>query len=102
MLGNKKIEAKFKEVSHANDLISHSFSDFFVLPKKWFRYRNGATYKLYGGFFEGRIEVPTFHEPVLLKIPPGINLGSKIRLKGKGNQVITIKMAIPNPLLVNL
>ena len=58
-------------------------------------------------FIEGitgsEISVQTMHGPVMLKIPPGANTGTKLRIKGKGvikehemgNQIIKLKVMLP-------
>ncbi|OFZ16625.1 MAG: hypothetical protein A2X86_14395 [Bdellovibrionales bacterium GWA2_49_15] len=51
----------------------------------------------------GEIEVPTIDGSVMLKIPPGVNNGSKLRISGKGvgvenyrgNQIVTINIVMP-------
>lgn len=58
------------------------------------------------------IEVPTLYGPVMLKIPPGVSTGTKLRIKGKGvvneegvgNHIVKLKVVIPkttNPELLN-
>ena len=58
-------------------------------------------------FFEAingaEIEVPTIDGPVMLKVPPGVSSGSKLRIKHKGagtgdsrgNQIVTLKVVMP-------
>ncbi len=49
------------------------------------------------------VSVPTLHGPVMLKIPPGVNTGTKLRIKGKGvqqknesgNQIVRLKVLLP-------
>lgn len=49
------------------------------------------------------VSVMTMHGPVMLKIPPGANTGSKLRIRGKGvkvgneigNQIVKLKIMIP-------
>jgi DnaJ-class molecular chaperone len=51
----------------------------------------------------GEIEVPTIDGPVMMKIPPGVSTGSKLRVKGKGsghghergNQIVSLKVVVP-------
>lgn len=55
------------------------------------------------GIMGAEISVPTFYGPVMLKIPPGVNTGSKLRIKGKGvhqgeesgNQIVKLKIMLP-------
>lgn len=61
-------------------------------------------------FFEAingaEIEVPTLDGHVMLKIPPGVSTGSKLRIKHKGagpeatrgNQIVTLKIVMPKNL----
>lgn len=55
-----------------------------------------------------KIEVPTIHGPVIVKVPEGTNTGQTMRLKGKGitpavkdgkqgDQYITFKIVLTNP-----
>ncbi|MDD4972989.1 MAG: J domain-containing protein [Bacteriovorax sp.] len=58
-------------------------------------------------FIEGimgvEISIPTMYGPVMLKIPSGVNNGSKLRIKGKGvkqgletgNQIVQLKVMLP-------
>ncbi len=58
-------------------------------------------------FFEAalgaEISVPTLDGSVLMKVPPGVSSGSKLRIKGKGvgsgesrgNQIVTLKVVMP-------
>lgn len=49
------------------------------------------------------ISVPTLYGPVMLKIPPGVSTGTKLRIKGKGvqtaessgSQIVKIKIVMP-------
>lgn len=49
------------------------------------------------------VEVPTIDGSVMMKIPPGVSTGSKLRIKGKGagargrrgNQIINLKIVMP-------
>lgn len=49
------------------------------------------------------ISIPTFFGPVKLKIPPGVNTGSRLRIRGKGiqsetekgSQIVLLKIVIP-------
>lgn len=49
------------------------------------------------------ISIPTFYGPVVLTIPPGVNNGTKLRIKGKGvrlekeagNLIVEIKIVMP-------
>lgn len=49
------------------------------------------------------VSVLTMYGPVMLKIPPGVNSGSKLRIKGKGvkvgndigNQIVKLKIMLP-------
>ena len=49
-----------------------------------------------------RITVPTPTGNVVVRVPPGSNTGSVLRLKGKGvkggNQYVTLKVALPDPI----
>lgn len=55
------------------------------------------------GIMGGDISVPTMYGPVLLNIPPGVNTGTRLRIKGKGvkkgqeigNQVVQLKVVLP-------
>lgn len=57
------------------------------------------------------ISVPTLYGPVMLKIPPGVNTGNRLRIKGKGvktssgvgSEIVLLKIVMPksiNPELV--
>lgn len=62
------------------------------VPISFFEALNGA-----------EIEVPTIDGPVMLKVPPGVSTGSKLRIKHKGaghgdtrgNQIVTLKIVMP-------
>lgn len=49
------------------------------------------------------VEVPTLDGSVMMKIPPGVSTGSKLRIKGKGagttekrgNQIVVLKIVMP-------
>ncbi len=49
------------------------------------------------------VEVPTLDGPVLMKVPPGVSTGSKLRIKGKGagpenargNEIVILKIVMP-------
>lgn len=52
----------------------------------------------------GEIEVPTIDGSVVMKIPPGVSTGSKLRIRGKGagatpetrgNQIVILKIVMP-------
>ena len=51
----------------------------------------------------GEIKVPTLEGEILMKIPPGVSTGSKLRIKGKGigagesrgNEIVVLKVVIP-------
>lgn len=51
----------------------------------------------------GEIKVPTLEGEILMKVPPGVSTGSKLRIKGKGagvgdnrgNEIVTLKMVSP-------
>jgi DnaJ-class molecular chaperone len=55
----------------------------------------------------GSVTVPTVHGPVALKVPPGSNSGTTLRLKGKGlpargaspvgDQYIKLRVVLPDP-----
>lgn len=55
------------------------------------------------GIMGAEIPVKTMYGPVMLKIPPGVNTGSKLRIKGKGvkqgqevgNQIVKLKIMLP-------
>ena len=55
------------------------------------------------GILGAEISVQTMYGPVVLKIPPGVNSGSKLRIKGKGvkkgeeigNQIVRLKVVLP-------
>lgn len=63
----------------------------------------------YEAILGGEVEVPTLEENVVLKIPPGTDSGTKLRLKGKGlpqrgggrrgNIYVDIKIVVPKNLL---
>jgi DnaJ-class molecular chaperone len=73
----------------------------------WTRVGNDLETELAISFIEGiigaEISVPTMYGPVMLKIPPGVNTGSKLRIKGKGvkkdqeagNQIVKLKIMLP-------
>lgn len=67
-------------------------------------------------FFEAlsgaEVKVPTIEGSVMLQIPPGVTTGSKLRIKNqgikengtRGNQIVTLKVAMPkilDPALIN-
>ncbi len=82
-----------------------------VLPEKgWIRNGDDVEMELPVSFFEAilgaEISVNTLHGPVMLKIPPGVSTGTKMRIKGKGvlsnakqgNQIVKLKVMTPkNP-----
>lgn len=53
----------------------------------------------------GNVQVPTVGQPVVMKIPPGVNTGSKLRLSGqgafnrklgrRGDQIVSLKVVLP-------
>lgn len=51
----------------------------------------------------GEVEVPTLDGSVIMKIPPGVSTGSKLRIKGKGagpennrgNEIVSLKIVMP-------
>ncbi len=55
----------------------------------------------------GSVTVPTVHGPVALKVPPGSNSGTNLRLKGKGlparaatpagDQYVKLRVVLPDP-----
>lgn len=55
------------------------------------------------GILGAEISVPTMHGSVMLKIPPGVNTGTKLRIKGKGvkkgqdtgNHIVKLKVILP-------
>lgn len=60
----------------------------------------------------GEIEVTTLDGPVMMKVPPGVSTGSKLRIKGKGagsgdergNHIVVLKVVMPkhvDPELMN-
>jgi DnaJ-class molecular chaperone len=63
------------------------------------------------GILGAEISVRTMYGPVMLKIPPGVNTGTKLRIKGKGvkvgqetgNQIVKLKVMLPkeSPELAN-
>jgi DnaJ-class molecular chaperone len=56
------------------------------------------------GIMGAEISVQTMYGPVMLKIPTGVNNGSKLRIKGKGvkqglelgNQIVKLKVMLPD------
>lgn len=73
----------------------------------WARVGNDLEMELPISFIEGimgaEVSVKTMHGPVMLKIPPGVSTGSKLRIKGKGiqkgeetgNQIVLLKVMLP-------
>ena len=73
----------------------------------WTRIGNDLESELPISFMEGilgaEVSVQTMHGPVMLKIPPGVSTGSKLRIKGKGiqrqmesgNQIVVLKVILP-------
>ena len=80
----------------------------------WTRVDNDLETELAISFIEGimgaEISVPTMYGPVMLKIPPGVSTGSKLRIKGKGiqkgqevgNQIVKIKVMLPKTITPEL
>jgi DnaJ-class molecular chaperone len=79
-----------------------------IIPQEgWSRDGHDVEMELPLSFIESlmgaEISVPTMHGPVMLKIPPGVSTGSKLRIKGKGvitdeihgNQIVKIKIVMP-------
>ncbi|MDD4975019.1 MAG: DnaJ C-terminal domain-containing protein [Bacteriovorax sp.] len=62
------------------------------------------------GILGAEISVPTMYGPVMLKIPSGVNTGTKLRIKGKGikkeqeigNQIVKLKVMLPKILTPEL
>jgi len=54
----------------------------------------------------GEVEIPTVDQPVILKIPPGVNTGTRLRVKEKGgadhahktrgNLIVILKVVLPS------
>jgi DnaJ-class molecular chaperone len=54
----------------------------------------------------GEVEIPTLDQPVILKIPPGVNTGTRLRVKEKGgvdpahktrgNLIVILKVILPS------
>ena len=79
-----------------------------VLPLEGFR-ANGKDIEtelpisLFDSILGAEVEVQTIDGSVLMKIPPGVSTGTKLRIKGKGrgaesergNQVVTLKVVMP-------
>lgn len=71
------------------------------------RFENDIHTEVPISFFEAingaEIEVPTIDGSVMLKVPPGVSTGSKLRIKHKGaghgesrgNQIVTLKIVMP-------
>ena len=92
-----------------------AYVEILVRPLKGFeRNGNDVEMELPISFMEAitgaEVEVPTIDGSVMLKIPPGVSTGSKLRIKGKGagsgvkrgNQIVNLKVVMPkevNPAL---
>ena len=60
----------------------------------------------YEAVLGGEIRVPTLEKPIMLKVPPGSNTGTKLKAKGKGiagamesdrgDMVVTLKVVMPS------
>lgn len=62
--------------------------------------------------FGGEVEIPALDQPVILKIPPGVNTGTRLRIKEKGgvdpahktrgNLILILKVILLLKLILNL
>ena len=79
-----------------------------VIPLKGFsRVGNDIESELPVSFIDAitgaEVEVPTLDGSVIMKIPPGVSTGSKLRIKGKGagpedkrgHQIVVLKIVMP-------
>lgn len=79
-----------------------------VIPLEgWSRIGNDIEMELPISFMEAilgaDVSVSTLHGPVMLRIPPGVSTGTKLRIKGKGiitnesqgNQIVRLKIIMP-------
>jgi DnaJ-class molecular chaperone len=111
---NTSTKLKFKGqggIGHGKGLMGDAFVEINVKPHESF-IRDGDTIKseLLISFIEGllgaEIKVPTIDGSVILKIQPGVNTGTQLRIRGKGvgtgsnrgDHIVILKVVLPSKL----
>lgn len=92
-----------------------AFIEVIVAPMKGFKkVGNDIEVEVAVSFIEAilgaDISVPTLYGPIMMKIPPGVNSGSRLRIKGKGvhsgndvgNQIVKILITMPDKITPEL